>query len=682
MEIILAKSAGFCFGVKRALEMVQKALQDRSAPVFCLGPLIHNPAVVEELEQNGLQVIDNIRNLPAGRLVIRSHGVGPGVYREAAAQNLEIVDATCPFVKNVQQLAVFLVDQGYQVIIFGEKEHAEVAGVLESVGGNAFVIHGQEALPESGIGPKVGVISQTTQDIAGYQRLVSELIAQTKEVRVFNTICLATSQRQQEAAELSKKVDIMIVVGGRNSANTKRLTEISQASGTPTHQVESSNELKPEWFEGVQQVGVTAGASTPDHQIDEVIQKIRNLGGKQAVSAESIETKENQMAVQDGEEQEVMNYDWPEDRFRELTPGQIIDAKVILVRDDTVFVDIGGKSDLTIPLAELTAEPVNSAKELVKVGDVIKVMVTKTGSEDKILLSKRLVDQQQVWFQLEEAFQQERVVDGKVSEAVKGGFSVSVSGIRAFMPASQAFLGFEKDLNSLVGQEIQVKIIEFERSRKRVVVSRRVLLEAERQKAEAEIFATITEGERRQGTVTRLADFGAFVDLGSGVEGLVHVSELSWNRVKHPQEVLKVGERVEVLVTKVDPAAKRISLSIKQIQEHPWHSAILNFAEGEVYPGTVVRLESFGAFIRLAPGIDALAHISQIADRRISKPDEVLKVGEEVRVKILKIDTANRKVSVSLKEVAQDQDQQETDEFLNQQSEDNFSQNLGAFIKK
>ncbi len=681
MEITLAKSAGFCFGVKRALEMVQEALQDHSTSVFSLGPLIHNPAVVEDLERKGLQKIDSIQNLTSGRVVIRSHGVGPNIYRDASAQQLEIIDATCPFVKNVQELAKFLVAEGYQLVIFGEREHAEVSGVLESVSGNALVLNNESILSELSITARVGVISQTTQDISGYQKLIAGLVAQAKEVRVFNTICLATSQRQAEAAELSKKVDMMIVVGGRNSANTKRLTEISEACGTPTHQVETADDLMSEWFQGLKHVGVTAGASTPDHQIAQVIQKIRNVGGNQAVSAEIIESKENESAVQGENEQEV-NYDWPEDRFQELVPGQIIEAKIILVRDDSVFVDIGGKSDLTIPLAELTAEPAASAKQLFKVGDLINVMVTKTGNEDKILLSKRLADQQQVWIELNDVFKREEPVPGKVVEAVKGGLSVIISGIRAFMPASQAVLGFQKDLSSLVGQEVQVKIIEFDRSKKRVIVSRRVLLEAERQKAETELFATITEGERRQGKVTRLADFGAFVDLGSGVEGLVHISELSWNRVKHPQEVLKTGDTVEVLVTKVDPATKRISLSIKQIQEHPWYATIQQFAEGNVYPGTVVRLESFGAFIRLAPGIDGLAHVSQIADRRISKPDEVLKVGEEVRAKILKIDMANRKVSISLKEVAQDQTDKETNEFLDQQEDVNLSQNLGAFIKK
>ena len=389
-----------------------------------------------------------------------------------------------------------------------------------------------------------------------------------------------------------------------------------------------------------------------------------------------------EMEKESVESNETENFDWPEDRFRELTPGEIIEAKVILVRDDAAFVDIGGKSDLTIPVEELSVHPAASAKQVVKVGDVIRVMVTRTGDEDRILLSKKLVDQEQIWFDLEEAFQEQKPVTGQISEAVRGGVSVNIGGLRAFMPASQAGLGYIANLESLVGENCQVKIIEFERARKRIVVSRRVLLEVEKQKAEAALFAEIKENERRSGKVTRIADFGAFVDLGSGVEGLIHISELSWNRVKSAREILKEGDQVEVLVTKVDPAAKKISLSLKQIQSHPWEEAVKNFHEEGIYPGTVVKLESFGAFVRLAPGLDGLVHVSQIADKRISKPDEVLSVNQEIQVKILKIDSASRRISLSMKEVAQDQEKQEMNSFLDAQESETMGQNLGELMKK
>jgi small subunit ribosomal protein S1 len=387
-----------------------------------------------------------------------------------------------------------------------------------------------------------------------------------------------------------------------------------------------------------------------------------------------LEQEKDQEAVVSAEK-----FEWPEDRFKDLAEGQIIDAKVIIVRDDAAFVDIGGKSDLVIPLAELSNAPATSAKELVKVGDVIKVMVTRTGGEDRILLSKRLVEQEQKWFELEENFKSGKTINGKVTQTVNAGLNVDIDGIRAFMPASQS--GLKADLESLVGQTFPVKILEYDRAKKRVLVSRRVLLEEERHKAETAFFSTVHEGERRNGRVTRITNFGAFVDLGSGVEGLIHVSEMSWFRVKSPREVLKEDDQVEVMVTKVDPALKRISLSLKQLQSHPWDQAISQFTEGSIYPGTVARMESFGAFVRLAPDVDGLVHISQISDKRISKPEEVLAIGQEVQAKVLKIDKANRKISLSLNQIAQDQNKQELEQFFKEQGDGAITQNLAQFFK-
>lgn len=377
---------------------------------------------------------------------------------------------------------------------------------------------------------------------------------------------------------------------------------------------------------------------------------------------------------------EKFEFEWPEDRFQGLEEGQIIEAKVIIVRDDAAFVDIGGKSDLVIPVAELSSKPIVSAKEVVKAGDIIKVMVTRSGGEDKILLSKRLVEQEQHWLTLEEAFKAGKTINGKVMEAVKGGLSINLEGIRAFMPASQT--GQSANLDSLIGKELPIRILEFDRSKKRVLVSRRVLLEEEKQKAEAAFFSTIREGERRNGRVTRLTDFGAFVDLGSGIEGLIHVSEMSWMRVRSPKEILKEGDAVEVVIIKIDSSSKKISLSLKQLQPHPWDQAVMGFQEGAVYPGKVVRMEPFGAFVNLAQGVDGLVHISQISDKRITKPEEVLSIGQSVQAKIIKIDRANRKISLSLNQVTEDQNKQELEQYLNSQGDSSITQNLGQFFKK
>jgi small subunit ribosomal protein S1 len=679
MEIILAKTAGFCFGVKRALELVDQALADTGTPIYSLGPLIHNPAVVAELETRGLKPVETLRGIGAGRVVIRSHGVGPSVIAMAQAQHLTLIDATCPFVKNVQELALTLDREGYQVVIVGEREHAEVKGVLDAVKGAAIVIEDPDEVDRELVAPKVGIVSQTTQESAAFNRVVGAIVPYAKECRIFNTICLATARRQQEAAELSRQVERMIVVGGKNSANTRHLAQICRSGGTLTYQVEDAAELQTGWFAGVSRIGVTAGASTPDAQIFSVVEKINLLGGNDVVSENSAKPNEPvEIAAELTEES--FNYDWPEDRFQELVPGQIIEAKVILVRDDAAFVDIGGKSDLTIPLAELAAEPGESAKQLVEVGDVIKVVVTKTGDEEKIRLSKRLYDLEKIWLDLAEVQKQGGVVEGTVTAMVKGGLSVMVKGVRAFMPASQSGLG-QVNLKALVGSTFNVNVLELDQAKHRLLVTRRALLEAQRKQAEAEFFSRVTEGERQTGVVTRLTDFGAFIDLGGGVEGLLHVSEMSWRRVKSPRDLLKEGDTVEVLIIKADPETRRISLSLKQIQAHPWDEAAQKFAEGQVCPGTVVKLESFGAFVNLAPSLDGLVHISQIADKRIAKPDEVLKVGDQVTVKIIKIDTANRKISLSMKQVVQDQSEQQVTQFIEGQDAAPVSQSLGDLLK-
>ncbi len=370
-----------------------------------------------------------------------------------------------------------------------------------------------------------------------------------------------------------------------------------------------------------------------------------------------------------------------EERLPNFEPGQIIEAKVVLVRDDSAFVDIGGKSDYTIPLAELSAMPVSSAREVVKSGDLIKVMVTRTGDEEKILLSKRRAEEEQIWFNLKEAFDSQRLVSGLVTGIIKGGLNVDLNGLRAFMPASHAILGQQKSLEPLIGQTFELKILELDPEKRRALVSRKSILEEERQRIEAEFFQNIKEGERRKGKVSRITNFGAFVELGPGIEGLIHISELSWSRVKNAGELLKEGDEVEVLVTKVDPANRRVSLSLKQIEEHPWYQAVKGFSEGVVYPGTVVRLEPFGAFIRLAPGVEGLAHISQLAEKRINNPEEVLTIGQEVQAKILKIDRPNRKVALSLKQVTTDHEEEQINEFLGQQNDQPFVQSLGDFIK-
>jgi small subunit ribosomal protein S1 len=695
MRIILGEKAGCCFGVQRALDIAEKTRQEKRGPVATLGPLIHNPRMVAELDKKGITTVQSLDHISAGTLIVRSHGAGPDLFKQANARNIEVIDATCPFVRLEQELAVALKTEGYTVVIVGERDHAEVRGVAEWLEEQAFVVSPDEvsALPWSQLGNKIGIVSQTTQSLDGLARVVTAVIPHCREIKVHNTICLATVQRQQEVKELAARAELLLVVGGKDSANTRRLAEIGKEQGVQTYHIEAANELDPDWFENVETVAVTAGASTPRSQIQEVVDWLtqRYSGGmtgmeNETPNADLVSTEEQNQA----EDFEALLQSVP----RRLEEGMILKARVVLVRDDAAFVDLGWKSDLPIPVGELTPEEGVSAKEIVKPGDEIRVMVVRSKDPDEpFMLSKRRADQETAWSDLAEKMKGQEVVSARVTRVNKGGLELDLFGVRAFMPASQVGLNYVEDLSAFVGQEFQARIIEFDPDKKRIVLSRRSILEEERKKAEEAIYASIQEGAKLKGKVVRLAPFGAFVDIG-GVEGLVHVSELSWERVGQPQEVVSVGDEVEVLVLKVDKEAKRISLSLKQLRPHPWDRVQSRFHEGEIVEGTVVRLAAFGAFVKLAEGVDGLVHISQLAHERVKDPKDVVSVGQNVRVKILSIDTANRKISLSIKEttpapqVASDavssngESDDDVQAYLKNQESGRLQSNLGALFEK
>lgn len=387
-------------------------------------------------------------------------------------------------------------------------------------------------------------------------------------------------------------------------------------------------------------------------------------------------TGEEPIATDDGQEAGALNI---ESDLPRLEEGSMISGRVVLVQEDQAYVDVGWKSDLPVPLSELTAEKVSSAKEVVAEGDNIQVMVLRSDDDEKILLSKRRADEEEVWKKLETAFTEKKTVNGVITAAIKGGLDVKIDGLRAFLPASHADLGFVADLNTLVGKECAFYIIELSVQRKRMVVSRKAVLEEEKAQAEEKVFSELQEGEKRHGRITRLTTFGAFVEIGYGVEGLLHISEISWDRLRHPSERLKEGEEIEVLVTRVDQKARRISLSLKQLSPHPWKTVEGRFREGDRVEGEVVRLTPFGAFVRLAEGIDGLIHISQLSEARVEKPEDVVQVGQKVNVKILKVDPAEKRIGLSLKE-AQKREAFPDNSLVSAEDDKPLSSNLGAIL--
>lgn len=638
MKIILAEHRGFCYGVKRAVEMAQDCIGCKGEH-YTLGPIIHNPQFVKKLEEQGIKEVNDIAEVSSGTVIIRSHGAGPQVYAAAEEKGLTIVDATCPHVKKAQQAAQQLFKDGYTVIVVGESHHPEVKSIVEWTDNRAVVIETPEQAQKLSFYDRLGIVSQTTFAGEVFTEIADILKTKTEDLRINKTICTATEIRQQSAVRLAVKVDAMIVIGGRNSANTSRLANLCRQAGCKVFHVETAEELSQQEFQEINTVGITAGASTPDWIIEEVYSKVEEF---------------NQMIKQD---------------ISKLEAGMVVKGKIVDVRKEEIFVDIGYKGEGIIPLAELAYPVPENASEIVTVGQTIDVLVEDADSVEGIIkLSKVKAEEIVAWDKLEAALENHQPIEGKVLEAVKGGLSVAVFNQRAFVPASHVELHYVEDLSSFVGQTLELIPIEIDKDKKRIVLSRKVLLQEQRQQREAEIYATLTEKQVIKGIVRRLTNFGAFVDIG-GVDGLLHISDMSWQRVKSPSDVVSVGDEVTVQVLKVDQEKKKISLSLKYAERDPWLDKIEQFSVGMIVKGKVSKTAKFGAFVEFCPGLEGLVHLSELADHRVTSTEEVVKTGQEVKVKITDIDKSHKRVGLSISQAQQDAERSEFQSYLDNQHE-------------
>jgi small subunit ribosomal protein S1 len=670
LNIRIADKAGFCFGVKRAIDMALETVKKfPDKRVYTLGPLIHNAQVVKKLAQMGVWVVDDLDDISEGVLVIRSHGLPPQLIADAKSRGIEVVDATCPFVKKAQSFAIKLTKKGYTPFIIGDEGHPEVTALLGCTDYKGYVILSDRDLDDFPPIKKAGVVVQTTQTYERLTNIVNKLLEITAELRILNTICTATVERQNAALDLAMQSDIMIVVGGRNSANTTRLSELCKASGVTTYHVESAEELDPLWFANTTRVGLTAGASTPDWIIEEVVNKMVEISEKCTLEQEpevinmaqdepeELGTTEAVVEADTANQQEQPEEELFEEivssgtGFSVLEPGTIVKGEVVRIDEDCVLVDIGHKFEGTIPKHELDQNEQRSDEEAVKVGDIIDVYIDKIDDgEGSIVLSKKKADAELAWNRLEEAFKNHTIVEAKVTERVKGGLLVDV-GVRGFVPASQASREYVDNLEQFVGQTIRMYVVEIDRSKNNVVLSRKVVLDEEYERAKTEIFDNLKEGDIIEGVVKRITSFGAFVDVGSGVDGLLHISEMAWSRVDDPKEVVKEDEKIKVMVLGVDRDNERISLGLKQVYPDPWSTVADRYSEGSIVEGVVTNTVDFGAFVKLEDGVEGLIHISQLANRRVEKPEEVVEVGQEVRVKVINVNQEEHRIGLSLKEL-------------------------------
>lgn len=640
MSVKVAKSAGFCFGVSRAVELVEKTAK-AGKQVVTLGPIIHNRHVVDKFRALGVEVIASPEQAEPGQtVIIRSHGVARKVYEQLEQQGVEIIDATCPFVKRIHGLVSRAEEEGALPVIIGTPSHPEVEGIAGWCS-HCQVFESLEALKnwaatqDNPCDSSICMVSQTTLTESLWKSCVDFAKKQFTNLKFFDTICRATEYRQSEAASLSEVCQAMVVVGDPSSSNTGRLAMICREHCGKVFLVDNASELVPEDFRSVSDVGITAGASTPAWIIKEVNKTMSEITNVETVQEESFA--------------ELL-----EQSIKTLNTGDKVVGTVTGIGNTEVQVDLGTKHAGYIPYDEVSNDPSVKPEDILKVGDEIEVFVVRVNDQEgTVQLSKKKLDGLKVWDDMAAWVEDKTTVEGTITEENKGGLVANVKGIRVFIPASQSGIAKGGDMAGMVGKTVQLKITEVNRARRRVIGSIRAVSSEARKAAQEKIWAEIENGKQYHGVVKSLTSYGAFVDIG-GVDGMVHVSELSWNRIKTPADVVKVGDEIDVYVISFDPEKHKISLGYKTAEMNPWNQFMSNYAVGDVVDAKIVKLMTFGAFAEILPGVDGLIHISQIADRRIGKPEDVLSEGQDVKVKITDVDAENKRISLSIRALLED----------------------------
>ena len=642
-RVILAAHAGFCPGVLGAVNLVEEAL-GAGEGLQTLGPLIHNRQMVERLAGMGAPPIQDLSQArPGRRVVIRAHGEGWATYQALAARGLDFLDATCPYVAKIHRIVEREEGPGREVVILGDAAHPEVIAIRGHCKGPSHVVKDAAALSEmlekgkSSVEKSYILVAQTTAKLDEWHKCIEIIEKQWTNVTLFGTICNATHLRQKEAEGLARKCDAVVVVGGRTSSNTAKLVEVC-AAHTPTTWIEDARELDPKAFFGKKTVGLTAGASTPSFIIKEAQRRMSEI-----------------LSAQD----EMSFEEMLEQSFKTIYTKEKVTAIVTSVSPSEIAVDIGTKHAGYVPLHEFTDDPNAKLSELVKVGDELELTVLRVNDvEGTAMLSKKRLDAAAGFEKVVEAEEKGDILEGVVVDVVKGGVIALYSGVRVFIPASQATVARGQELEPLLKTQVRFKILETNRQRRRAVGSIRAVLKEERKGLEEAFWNSVEIGKTYEGTVKSMTSYGAFVDLG-GVDGMVHISELSWSRIKDPSEVVSLGQKLSVFIKDIDRENKKISLGHKKDSENPWELLNAQYKAGDAATVKIVSMTPFGAFAQVIPGVDGLIHISQISNARIGKPADVLSVGQEVEAKITDIDMDRKRVSLSIRALLADEPEEE-----------------------
>ena len=641
-SITLAEHAGFCFGVKRAVDTARAELaKDGEGQLYCLGELIHNRSVTEELEAMGLRTVSSPSQVPEGsRVLIRAHGEPASAYRELAERGVRVIDATCVFVERIHELARETERRGRRLAIVGDGSHPEVIGILGSSGcalGAADSPEAAAALAEECADLPVTLAAQTTMTEARFSACAEEFRRRCPDLEVENTICLATRQRQEAAAKLASESEFTVVIGDRGSSNSRKLFDICKEACENTVFVENSADLDLNILRKYNKIGLAASASAPERIIKEVIANMSEGFNKNLQNEEM-----NEMAAY---------MDEIEKSLKLPMRGEVVTGTAVIVTPDYVVVNLGCKKDGMMPKEETALEEGVSMTDAFHEGDEIQAKVVKTDDGDgNILLSNKRLQSGEQWEELNSFVDSKETIDVTLVREVKGGVIATYKEVSGFIPMSHLsdhFVEPEK-VAEFIGKTLPVKVTKVDLKRNKAVFSHRLFLQEEKAKKIAEIWETLNVGDVVEGKVMRFTDYGAFVDIG-GIDGLLHISEISWGKIKHPQEVLTIGQTVQVKILSMNAEKGKISLGMKQNNPEPWSVIGEKYAEGQIIDGKVVQIKDYGAFVELSPGLDGLVHISEIAHKRVNKITDELSIGQTVKAKILEIDTERRRISLSIK---------------------------------
>ncbi len=636
MKITLAEHSGFCFGVKEAIKAAEQTIVENNSNnvrIYSCGPLIHNKTVTDELEQKGVQIIKGPDEAEEGSVIIvRSHGEPEEFYRKAGAKNIKIVDATCPFVKRIHKLVREAKNEGYHIVVIGDSNHPEVIGINGWCDNEASIVSSIDEAKKVKC-DRVFIVSQTTITTELFNEIVSYYENTKDEVVVHNTICHATEERQKSCMETAIDSDLMVIIGGSNSSNSKKLFEIAKKYCRNTYFIENKESLPLKEVELCNKIGIAAGASTPERIIKEVIATMSEL---------FTENKKDSMM------HDLM--DEIEKSLRLPRSGEIVNGEVIQVSDREIVVNLGCKKDGIIPREEFTLEGDQELTDLFKEGDEIQAKVLKTDDGDgNILLSKKKLEVNEHWDEINNALENKAPVNAKIVKQVNGGVIAVYKEVSGFIPLSQLSDKYIDKADEFMGKTLLVRVTRVDQKRNKVVFSHKAYLTEERQKKVQEIWDSLNVGDVVEGTVMRFTEYGAFVDIG-GIDGLLHISEISWGKLKHPQEALKIGEKVQVKILSMNTEKGKISLGLKQNKPEPWTVIDENYQVGQTITGKIVQIKDYGAFVELEPGLDGLVHISEIAYKRVTNIADEISVGQEVSAKILEIDKERKRISLSIKE--------------------------------